>query len=253
MKISVITPCFNAAKHVGAGIRSLQAQWFSDWEHVVVDDGSVDESASIVRGLSRDDPRIRLVEQANAGCAAARNAGFRAARESSQYVMFLDADDCLVPAALGTLCEYLDRNSSVGMVHCRPNCIDEGGALLLGNEADPPWPARYIPTRWGVRALKDDEARTPFNSIFAPAGIIPSLCLFRRDVYEQTRGWDEEMGIDMRTLSFIFQIALLSQVHYLPQKLVLYRRHPGPVDAAGCRDLSAAQERSAFTIIWIVF
>ena len=104
LRITVVTPAFNAAPFIGDSIRSVLAQTHRDLRLVVVDDGSTDATASIVTALT--DPRLTLVWQVNAGVAAARNRGMAVVEGGA--LLFLDADDWLAPAALATLSATLD-------------------------------------------------------------------------------------------------------------------------------------------------
>ncbi len=96
--VSVIVPVYNGRAYIGAALESLRAQTYADWEALVVDDGSTDGSAEIVRGFGRGDARIALHQQANRGLPAARNAGIR--RAGGEFVAFLDADDLWLPHKL---------------------------------------------------------------------------------------------------------------------------------------------------------
>ncbi len=90
--VSVVMPAYNAARTIGDSITSVLGQTYRELELIVVDDGSTDDTRAMVDGLAMIDPRIRLVLMtANAGVAAARNAGLDAARGS--HVAFLDSDD----------------------------------------------------------------------------------------------------------------------------------------------------------------
>ena len=92
--VSVIMPCFNAASTVGLALRSLQSQRWSDWECVVVDDGSTDGSAAVVESLG--DARIRLVRSAErGGRGVARQRALDACR--GRFLAMLDADDFYYP------------------------------------------------------------------------------------------------------------------------------------------------------------
>jgi glycosyltransferase involved in cell wall biosynthesis len=96
---SVIMPAYNGAATIGRAIDSVLMQTDSDWELVVVDDGSRDATRTIVNALAESDSRIRLlVQPRNGGVASARNAGIDAA--TGRYIAFLDADDYWLPAKL---------------------------------------------------------------------------------------------------------------------------------------------------------
>lgn len=97
--ISVVMPLYNKAAQVLATVASVTAQTVSNWELVVVDDGSTDNGPALVRALA--DPRIRLVSQPNAGVSAARNLGIELA--SADLIAFLDADDLWLPEFLTTI------------------------------------------------------------------------------------------------------------------------------------------------------
>ena len=218
-KISIITPCYNSDRYIGRTIASVQAQTLIDWEHIVVDDGSSDRSAEIVQSYSASDPRIRLIQQPNGGVCKARNAGFAAASQESDYLLFLDADDCLNPEMLETLTSHLDQHSEVGLVYCNLTAVDENGAVL-----DVLLFPRCVPTPLGLRLLPNDHPETSFLSLLS-ATIIPSITVLRRSIYEQTTGWDEAFGQGFEDYDLFLGVALQSQCHYLPQSLTDYRRH----------------------------
>lgn len=99
--IRVVIPVYNAARTLQETLASVQAQTFTNWECVCVDDGSTDGSAAIVREVMAQDTRFSLVEQANAGPGVARNAGMREAKAT--WIFFLDADDVIHPKLFETL------------------------------------------------------------------------------------------------------------------------------------------------------
>lgn len=101
MNVSIILPVYNCEKYIGEAVESVLGQSASDWELIIVNDGSSDNSGEICQEFASRDSRITYIEQENKGVSAARNAGIGKAR--GKYVLFLDGDDKLFPNAVETL------------------------------------------------------------------------------------------------------------------------------------------------------
>lgn len=106
-EVSVIIPCYNYGRFLQETVRSLQKQSYQDWEAIIVDDGSVDDTAICAASLAQEDVRVSYVYQQNQGVSVARNTGFVLAR--GQFVLFLDADDLLTAAKLQAHVEHFRR------------------------------------------------------------------------------------------------------------------------------------------------
>ena len=123
--ISILTPAFDVARFIATALDSVLAQTFTDWEMLVVDDGSRDGTAAVVR--TRRDPRIRLLRQENLGVSAARSRAINEARGDA--FLFLDADDWLAPDALWCLSAALETV---------PGAVGAHGACAFMAEEDAP-------------------------------------------------------------------------------------------------------------------
>lgn len=106
MLFSVIIPVYNVEKYLRDCLDSVLGQTFADWEAICVDDGSTDGSRAIMEEYAQKDSRIKAVVQENAGTAAARNTGLKAAK--SDYIFFLDSDDWIESQTLQTLADRLN-------------------------------------------------------------------------------------------------------------------------------------------------
>ncbi len=205
--VSVMMPAFNAEKYVGEAIKSLLVQSYPNWELIVVDDGSTDETASVVTGFN--DPRIKLVQQLNGGESAARNTALKHMR--GEYVAFLDADDVYLPHHLGLAVEYLVENSYLD------------GAYTDGYYCDS-----------SLRMIKtlSSRRRGPYQGdVFAEAvrgsdlfGPPVSIVLRRRPIIDHKLLFDEDITIGPDWV-FLMQFAAVGQFGYLDQRTCLYRLH----------------------------
>jgi teichuronic acid biosynthesis glycosyltransferase TuaG len=126
--VSIITPAYNAERFIGETIRSVQAQDYDDWEMLIVDDGSSDNTCAIVRDLATSDSRIRLMVAHEHGRPwAARNLALIQAR--SRYVAFLDSEDIWLPHKLSTQMACMKEHKA-GLVYSAYEIIDENGDVL---------------------------------------------------------------------------------------------------------------------------
>lgn len=108
--ISIIIPVYNVEKYIEKCIKSILKQTFSQFEIILIDDGSTDGSAEICDKWQRHDPRIRCIHQENAGVSVARNTGFAAC--TGDYILFVDGDDLLAPDMCECLLKNMRQNNS---------------------------------------------------------------------------------------------------------------------------------------------
>nr|WP_290223445.1 glycosyltransferase [Trichocoleus desertorum] len=125
-QISVVIPAYNAEKTIKATIDSVLSQTFSDFELIVVNDGSLDTTLNIVANIQ--DPRIKLISQPNSGPQKSRNRGIREAQ--GEYLSFLDADDLWTPDKLEAQLKALQANPDAAVAYSWTNWIDETGQFI---------------------------------------------------------------------------------------------------------------------------
>src|SRR5512139_3706130 len=112
--ISVVMPVYNAAPYLAESIGSILNQTFRDFEFIIVNDGSSDDSASILHKYKKSDSRIRVYHQENQGTAAARNHGCRLAR--GEYIATMDADDFSLPQRFDKQLNYIKTHPQIGIL-----------------------------------------------------------------------------------------------------------------------------------------
>jgi glycosyltransferase involved in cell wall biosynthesis len=202
--VSVVVPCFNGARFVAEAVRSALAQTHQDLEIVVVDDGSTDDSAAVVRGLGA--PRVRIIAQANAGVSAARNRGAAAAR--GEYLAFLDQDDAWLPEKLERQLARFAERPAAGLVYADSFIVAEDGAVL---------------GRVGERARL--PAGDVFDALLVENVVPVSTLLLPRAVFQMVGGFGRYRYVE--DLDLILRVAAKHPVDVVATPLSRYRVHPG--------------------------
>jgi glycosyltransferase involved in cell wall biosynthesis len=137
---SIVMPCYNAAPYVEDSVRAILAQTLTDFELIIVEDSSSDNSAEVLQHLVKLDPRIRLIiHDRNRGASRSRNDGLHAAR--GEYIGFCDADDLWKPDKLQRQVALLQENPSYDLTYCNSEIIDSKGNLtgaLFSDQFAPP-------------------------------------------------------------------------------------------------------------------
>ena len=113
--VSIITPAYNAGSFIGETIESVLRQTYEHWEMIIVDDGSMDNTAEVVKSFS--DPRVHYLHQKNAGQSSARNLAIEAAK--GKYIALLDHDDIFYPDKLTKQVAYMEAHPDCGFCYCK--------------------------------------------------------------------------------------------------------------------------------------
>lgn len=133
--VSIITPTYNSSRFIAEAIASIQSQTLEDYEHLIVDDGSSDDTASIVQSLAAKDSRIKLLRmEKNSGPAAARNLGISSAE--GRYISFLDSDDIWLSNKLQVQVEFMTEHG-VALSYTDYERLDEDSTEKIGTVISP--------------------------------------------------------------------------------------------------------------------
>jgi glycosyltransferase involved in cell wall biosynthesis len=208
--VSVLMPVYNGAKYLRESIQSILGQTFGDFELVIVDDGSTDDTPSVIQEFSRKDARVRAHRQNNQGHVGALITGLEKVRGT--YVARMDGDDVSLPARLAAQVSYLESHPDVGVLGTAATVIDADGSPVV--------PVRFPTQHWVIR----------WALCFSSAIIHPSA-MMRRSVLQKAGGYDHAMkhaeDYDLwRRLSLVTRLANLEDV------LLLLRKHEKNVSAS---------------------
>lgn len=197
-RISIIVPCYNGAKYLRETLDCLQKQTIEDWECIIVNDGSTDNSLEILKEYAETDLRYKFIDKKNEGPSIARNIGIAAS--SGKYILPLDADDLIAPSYAEKAIDYLSSHPKTKMVYCicQTFCGNQKGDFVL------------IPYSYDVMIWR--------NMLFN-AGV------FRKSDFEKTSGYNPNMRKGNE--DWDFWISFLNpndDVYQIPEKLFFYRK-----------------------------
>jgi glycosyltransferase involved in cell wall biosynthesis len=221
-QVSVIIPTFNNAQYIGEALNSVFSQDYDAYEVIVVDDGSTDDTQQTLKPYL---DRIRFIYQSNAGSAAARNTGLTLAQ--GEFIVFLDADDFLLPGKLKQQVAYLTLKPQLGIVHSGWRIVSETGAIISTVE---PWhEAPHLDLETWLK--------------YKPVKMGPMM--FRRRWLERVGGFDPSLRQSQDT-DLILRLALAGcQAEWIYQPTLCYRTHP----ASTTRKHALHQSEAVLTVL----
>lgn len=202
--VSVITAVKNGMPYISETINSVLNQTFSDFEYIILDDGSTDNTKDAV--LAFKDSRIKFIEQPNSGVAKARNMAIQ--HSSGKYLAIVDADDVWHPEKLALQVQFLEDHGEYVLVGSFVNIIDKEGDYLYTEK----------------KPITDEENRILLNERNAWTH---SSTLFRRSTFDDVGGYYEPVQQFFEDYILMYQLAKRGKVYQIPQVLADYRIVPG--------------------------
>lgn len=208
--ISIIMPCYNQEKYIGEAVDSVLSQTFTNWELIIVDDGSTDDSYSIMKDYAGRDERITCYRQDNAGPSKARNHGVKYA--NGKYLLFFDSDDKLASTYLEKGVQYMEANENCTVFYPR---------------------VQYF----GSRNDEEQLRYTSYKSLLCKSSILCTSVLRKKD-FDRIGGFDESMKGFEDWEMFIRLLYHNDIVHQSSDILFYYRMHreEGSINAQAIRD-----------------
>lgn len=199
--VSIIIPAYDVEKFIRECLQSVQRQTYGNWQAIVVDDGSTDNTAEVIQSIVQQDQRFQFIRQSNGGVSQARNTGLRAA--SGAYVAFLDGDDMWEPDFLSELITACQSNE-VDMAYCGYTHLYTGGLRRKFS----------YPYANGQILLDVIQGKTQIH--------IGAL-LVKKNIISQFGLWFTEGCRVGQDQEFIWKLVSHVKVRSVPQELMIYR------------------------------
>lgn len=214
-KVSVIIPTYNTAKYINFAIESVLNQTYTDYEIIVVDDGSTDNTKEV---LKRYWGKIRYFYQQNQGVSYARNLAINHAK--GRYIALLDSDDEWLPDRLSEGVSILDNRKEVGLVHSDYTVITEDGNILQQYN---------INNKKNLKYVSGDISK---YILFRKAHINCLTVIFRKSCIESVGNFDinlSKLGAEDRDLWY--RISRVYKIYYINKSLALCRARPNSMSS----------------------
>lgn len=202
-KVSVIIPTYNRKDYVTEAIDSVLNQTYKDFEIIVVDDGSTDDTGELLKERYGD--RIRYFYKENGGCASARNYGIKVSR--GEYIAFLDSDDKYLPEKLEDQVEILEKNEQIGFVYSDSYSFD-GNKQKLSESVRP-----------------DKDNRVDY-ALFMVTNMANGSFVVRRDCLDISGYYNELMRYNEDT-DLLLRLSVNCKVYFSDKPTFAYRVHTG--------------------------
>lgn len=202
-EVSVVVPCYNYGHLVSETLESLQKQTFSNWECIVVDDGSTDNTKQVTANYILQDNRFRYIYQHNKGLSSARNTGILAAR--GKFIQLLDADDCIAENKLLNQVNLLKLHTEISIVYSEVRYFNSGNQdkyFYSLNEGNEPWMTAYSTHEAFCTALIQNNLFAVNCALFRKE-IINTCGLFNTNL-KSVEDWEFWVRCSLQNALFLF-------------------------------------------------
>jgi glycosyltransferase involved in cell wall biosynthesis len=209
--VSVVMSVFNGSRYLRPAVDSILAQTHADFEFLIVDDGSTDDTATILAGYARTDARVRIFTQTNTALAASLNRALALAR--GRYIARMDSDDIALPGRFASQVRFLDHH---------PECVIVGGGVCL-IDAD----GRHLCRRRQPRR----HAEIDRACLLGQGGAMthPAV-MIRRSALAVIGGYDERYTV-AGDLDLFLRLCEVGRGENLEETVLLWRQHPASINA----------------------
>ncbi|NTU78077.1 MAG: glycosyltransferase family 2 protein [Chloroflexales bacterium] len=231
-EISIIIPVYNAQDFLGDAINSVINQSFTNWELIIIDDGSKDQSSCIANMYKENDSRIKLHIQPNQGVASARNKGTQLSNPHSKYILFLDNDDFLETDALDTLRAVLEEHPEATAACGLPREVNRQGGIINPDLALAQGNIRYEIQQNKLVQISDDRDIT-FNSLVVwPCVQTPGQVLINRSFLDLVGNFDSAT-VPSDDWDLLIRLSLLGGIKYIRRFTINKRSHDRNISSKG--------------------
>jgi glycosyltransferase involved in cell wall biosynthesis len=223
--VSIIIPAYNAERYLAQTVCSVIDQSFTNWELIIVNDGSADSTLQVARHFSEKDGRVRVITQENRGLAKARNRGFSESSDKSSHFLFLDADDVLEANTLERLLSGFQLQEKPAFVFGRVVLIDSNDTEIAPENLPKTFQGRWDLRNGNHVSVPLDNPIT-FDMLMAsnPIWTAGSALISRASI--EAVGLFDPLPKGVEDWDLWIRMSLYGPIRYLDERVLKYRYHP---------------------------
>jgi len=212
LSVSVLMPVYNSALFLAEAIDSILNQTLTNFELIIIDDGSQDNSLKIIKKYAEVDSRIRYLSRDNKGISSTRNQLVAMAQAS--YIAWMDSDDISLPQRLDVQFKYLSQHTDCVALGCMAEFIDQQGLKIC---------------KWKVPTEHEDI--DGWHLLGKGGGVVFAASIMLTSAVKQAEGFDESLE-GAEDLALFLRLAELGIIENIPESLYIYRQHVNSISHA---------------------
>ena len=214
--VSIIMPAYNTSEFISIAIDSVIKQTHTNWELIIINDGSTDNTAEIINQYMHSNEKITLITIPNSGVCFARNLGFSKKSVESKFSFFFDSDDYISPEFLEEILVVFESNKNIPAVYSNFEYIDANNQLILNGY-------KNVNRRLTFFWFKEDSSnRLSSQNILFGSSISEAFTVFKNDLLEENP-WNVKLKYAEGLLLFLKLINEHGKIFFLDKKIYFYR------------------------------
>jgi len=229
--VSIITPTYNHENYIVDCIRSAQSQTFTDWEMIIVDDGSTDNTLYLAQNCSKEDSRIKVFTQNNVGIfRLGETYNFAVSKAKGKYIAVLEGDDVWLPEKLNLQVSAMEADNDIVLCY--------GNAYSSKSDLSSNYGLTDLASKQPIDVRENNPIGSATKILIFSNFIVALTALIRRDALATIGGFKQSHGLPLVDLTTWTELSLLGKFSFIPEPLGKWRFYPNQITKTYTAEIS---------------
>jgi len=229
--VSIITPTYNHENYIVDCIRSAQSQTFTDWEMIIVDDGSTDNTFSLAKTCSKEDSRIKVFPQKNVGIfRLGETYNFAVSKATGKYIAVLEGDDVWLPEKLNLQVSAMEADNDIVLCY--------GNAYSSKSDLSSNYGLTDLASKQPIDVRENNPIGSATKILIFSNFIVALTALIRRETLTTIGGFKQSHGLPLVDLTTWTELSLLGKFSFIPEPLGKWRFYPNQITKTYTAEIS---------------